>query len=464
MKNLFFLVFLTVSQVFYSQTETLSVMSLQEYLGYVKAYHPIVRQANLIIAESEANLMKARGGFDPKIEVDYAKKEFKNSEYYDKLNATFKIPTWYGIELKANYEENEGVYLNPENFTPDEGLYNVGISVALAQDLFINPRMATLKQAKLYENQAREDRQLLVNEILYEAALVYFDWLKAYNEKLVFESFLENASIRFEGVKRSFETGENPAIDTLEAGITLKDRKLNLEKARINFVKKTYELSNYLWLNDDTPVELREGIFPDLLTLETVDLAFNVNAFTTETFELDDHPKMRSLDFKYQGLEVDKRLKANKLLPVVDFEYNFLSETPREFDSFNTSNYKSGLFVSIPLFLRKERGDLKLAKLKLQNTQFEIDNTRVSLLNKIQVIEQEIESYVVQDNITQDIVKDYESMLKAEERKFDIGESSLFLVNSRESKLIDAKLKAIDLQNKYFTAKAKLFNALGLVI
>ncbi|MDZ7612676.1 MAG: TolC family protein [Flavobacteriaceae bacterium] len=152
----------------------------------MKAYHPIVRQANLVIDESEAYLMKARGGFDPKIEVDYAKKEFKGNDYYDKLNAAFKIPTWYGIELKAGYEDNQGDYLNPENITPDEGLYNLGISVALAQNLFINPRMATLKQAKLYESQAKEDRQLLVNNILYEASLVYFDWLKTYHEKLVY--------------------------------------------------------------------------------------------------------------------------------------------------------------------------------------------------------------------------------------------------------------------------------------
>ena len=52
--------------------------------------------------------MKARGGFDPKIEVDYDRKEFKETEYWDRLNATFKIPTYFGIELKGNFEQNEG--------------------------------------------------------------------------------------------------------------------------------------------------------------------------------------------------------------------------------------------------------------------------------------------------------------------------------------------------------------------
>ena len=34
----------------------------------------------------------------------YNTKEFKNTEYYDELNAAFKIPTWYGVEFKA-YED-----------------------------------------------------------------------------------------------------------------------------------------------------------------------------------------------------------------------------------------------------------------------------------------------------------------------------------------------------------------------
>ena len=52
------------------------------------------------------------------------------------------------------------------------------------------------------------------------------------------------------------------------------------------------------------------------------------------------------------------------------------------------------------------------------------------------------------------IVKDYNTLLKAEERKFFLGESSLFLVNYRESKLIETKLKAIVLENSFFQSKA----------
>ena len=52
-------------------------------------------------------------------------------------------------------------------------------------------------------------------------------------------------------------------------------------------------------------------------------------------------------------------------------------------------------------------------------------------------------------------------MISAEERKFSFGESSLFLINSREKSLIDSQLKAVEVQNKYLKAKAKLFNSLS---
>ncbi|WP_299551638.1 TolC family protein [Seonamhaeicola sp.] len=439
-----------------------SVLTLEEYLGYVKSFHPIVKQANLIINESEAKLMKARGAFDPKLEVDYDRKKFKGTEYYDRLNASFKIPVWFGVEFKGNLEENTGDFLNPEANVPIDGLYSAGVSVPLAKGLLTNKRMATLRQSRLYVKQAKADRQLLVNDILYEATKTYFNWLRQYNEKNVYENFLENAEIRFNGIKKSYEVGDKPAIDTLEARITLNSRKLNLEKARIKFIKSSLELSNFLWLNDNTPVEIKDTIVPDEDTFELIDVVLNTSGLDIETFNMESHPKLRSLDYKIQSLSIEKRLMRNNLLPQIDLQYNFLSQTPEIARSFSTSAYKSGLNIRFPLFLRKERGDLKLAQIKLQDTKFDLQNTRLSLKNKIDAISQELESYMLQNDFTLTIVEDYSKLLSAEERKFFLGESSLFLVNSRESKLIDSKLKAIEIENDLLNTKANLFNILAL--
>lgn len=445
-----------------SAQDTTSVMSLAEYLGYVKSFHPIVKQANLVINESEAKLMKARGAFDPKLEVDYDRKKFKGIEYFDKLNAAFKIPTWFGIEFKGNLEENTGEFLNPEADVPIDGLYSAGVSIPVARGLLTNKRMAMLRQSRLYVKQAQVDRQLLVNNILFDATNTYFNWLRRYNEKRVYEDFLDNAKIRFDGIVKSYEVGERPAIDTLEARITFNNRRLNLEKSRIKFIKATLELSNFIWLDNNTPVELEDTVIPNVNTFVTVDETLNTSGLDIESFDIESHPKLQSLDYKIRSLNIERRLKANNLLPQIDLQYNFLSETPEIARSFSTSAYKSGVNVNFPLFLRKERGDLRLAKLKLQDTQFEVQDTRVSLRNKINAINQELDSYVTQSDFTDIIVNDYATMLSAEERKFFLGESSLFLVNTRESKLIDAKLKAIEIENDFLKTKANLFNVLAI--
>ncbi|GAA3582202.1 TolC family protein [Snuella lapsa] len=442
-------------------SQDVDVLKFEEYLGYVKLYHPFVKQANLLVSEGQAKLMKARGTFDPKLEIDFDRKKFKSTEYYDKLNATFKIPTWFGIELKGNFQENTGVFLNPEGSLPKDGLYSAGVSIPVAKGFLINKRMASLRQAKLFREQVLAERQLAVNTILYDASIAYFSWLKAFNDLQVYATFVNNAQIRLDGVKKNFEVGEIPAIDTLEARIILNNRKLEHEKARIAYVKSSLELSNYLWLDNNIPIEIQDNVIPDANTYNTVDETLKTSGLNIQNFTVENHPKLRALNLKYRSQKIERRLKLNNLLPQINLEYNFLSETPEQINSFNTTNYKSGVRVNFPLFLRKERGNLKLAKLKLNDTEFEIANTRVSLKNKFDALTREINSYAEQNNLTRVIIDDYLKLLKAEERKFNLGESSLFLINSRESKLIETKLKANEIENKFFKVKAKIFQLIN---
>ena len=437
-------------------------LGFREYLAYVKQFHPVAKQANLVIGAAEANLLQSRGGFDPKLEVDYDRKEFTGTEYYDRLNAAFKIPTWFGIELKGQFEQNEGEFLNPDEIVPEDGLFSAGVSVSVARNLWINERMATLKRAKLFARQSEAERDLLVNQILFDAAAAYFNWLQAYRDQQVFAQFLENARTRFEGIRESALAGDIAAIDTVEAGIAVQNRALSLEQARVRLRNTSLELSNFLWLEDNVPVELQEEVRPELLPSVAVDQTLEIAGKSLDSFALEVHPKLLSLDYKIQGLEVDKNLKVNQLLPQIDLEYNFLTETPELINSFQTDQYKGGITFRMPLFLRKERGALKLAKFKLRDAEFERDNAMVSILNKVRAIYNELDSFGRQNELIDGIVVDYDRLLSAEERKFSFGESSLFLINSRERSLIDARLKANEVQNKYLMAKAKLFRALAI--
>tara|TARA_R110002051_G_scaffold234092_1_gene295706 strand:- start:76383 stop:77789 length:1407 start_codon:yes stop_codon:yes gene_type:complete len=461
MRNSLCYLFFICAYFLNGQTNDTVVLNFNEYLGFVKKYHPIAKQAELTIAIGQANLMKSRGGFDPKIEVDFDTKEFKGTDYYDRLNATFKIPTWYGVTLKGTFEQNDGEFLNPESTVSEDGLYAAGVSMSVGQGLWINERMATLKQAKFFREQSMADRDLLINEILYQASLAYFDWLEAYNESKIFDNFYENAKIRFNGVKQSAASGQVAAIDTVEAKIAVQDRLLNFEQAKVRLMNTSLKLSNFLWLNDNIPLELQENVIPDQNLNKEIDITLEILGVPLDSFTIENHPKLKSLDFKIKALNVDKNLKANKLLPKIDLEYNFLTETPALINSLQTPNYKGGIRFEVPLFLRKERGDLKLAKFKLQDAEFDFKNAEIAIKNKIIAIYKELDSFEIQNSLIDEIVQNYTTLLLAEERKFSFGESSLFLINSRESKLIDAELKKNQVQNKFFEAKAKLFNSLA---
>jgi hypothetical protein len=112
------------------------------------------------------------------------------------------------------------------------------------------------------------------------------------------------------------------------------------------------------------------------------------------------------------------------------------------------------------LFLRKERGDLKLAKIKVNEAELDLDFETLQLQNKIQASRSEILSYNAQLIIFKSIVQDNSDLLRAEERKFSFGESSVFLINFREVGLIDARVKEIKAFELLLKSKADLFNVL----
>ncbi|MHA6280060.1 TolC family protein [Salinimicrobium sp. CAU 1759] len=456
----FFLLFQSVFLL--GQEPPEQVLGFTEYLAYVKQYHPVARQANLHLEMGEAELLRARGAFDPKLEVDYTRKEFKGTEYYDILNSTFKIPTWYGIELKAGFDQAEGVYLNPERTVPPEGLFSAGVSLSAAQGLVIDKRRAVLRSARALMDQAAAERDLMVSEVLYEAAVAYLQWAQLHRENQVYNEFVANARQRFTGISKSAAAGEIPAIDTVEAGITLQDRLLQLEQTRVKLLKQRLEVSNFIWLENNVPVELQPGIVPEDILDDSEYFGEEIEDWL-EGYDLSEHPKLQALQARLQALKIERRLKINNLLPKVDLEYNFLTPEPELVDNFDTSNYKAGVKFSFPLFLRKERGELKLAKYKLEDASLELELNRRKIDNKVEALLQELESYVDQINISEEMVENYQRLLQAEERKFSFGESSLFLINTRENKLIEAQLKQNQILVKYLLAKAELFRSLGII-
>ncbi|MDG2318620.1 MAG: TolC family protein, partial [Flavobacteriaceae bacterium] len=374
------------------------------------------------------------------------------------------IPTWFGLSLKGDYSVNDGVFLNPKDKLPTDGLYSAGISLDASEGLWINKRMATLKKAAIIINQTQAERDLLINELVTEASLAYFNWLLAYDNYQVNVQFRNNAAKRYEGVRQRALSGDIATIDTVESFTNVQQRTLSLSESEVNLVKARLEASNYLWGEDNIPLEISENSIPISVSDLEIDAFLGIENGGLDNFYLATHPKLNILEAKVGTLKIDRSLKRGSLFPDVTANFNVLQSNLDQITPLNTEQYKAGVKVQLPLFLRKERGDLKITALKLSDAQLDFNFESVRIQNKVSQSVQAQRALVEQLDLSTGLVTNYSKLLIGEQQKFNAGESSLFVVISREQKLIESKIKLNTTFNKYLTNKAVLFNAMGLVI
>jgi outer membrane protein TolC len=435
-------------------------------MDIIRKFHPVAQQAKLEVDLARASLQASRGVFDPSFYARSEKKSFDGKNYFFYSNPELKIPTWYGIEIKGGLENNYGDKLSGEN-TFGKSSY-IGVSIPLLKDLIIDKRRSDLAQSKILVRLNQEERQLIVNDLFLDGASSYWEWAYAHQKQKLFTEVLDKTKSRLEFIKQSFQAGERAAIDTVE-GVLQYQNILNLQtEAWSDLIEAQSRLSNFLWDQNELPYELTEKIQPDSSWIKADIDALNVPALVTIIEEANlIHPKLKLLNFKSDILEIDKLYKTQNLLPTLRVNYNFLNKGYEFATPFNTAlyqnNYKAGLQFGLPLFLRQARGELKQAKIKIEQQDLEIGQTRLEIENKIKTYYAALSALRNQYKINQKSVDNTKRLLDVELERFDIGESSLFLVNNREIKYIEVVLKGYELKTKFFKTLVALNWAKGSI-
>tara|TARA_R110000868_G_scaffold59941_1_gene183704 strand:- start:1782 stop:3182 length:1401 start_codon:yes stop_codon:yes gene_type:complete len=435
-------------------------LSYDQFMEWVKLYHPVAKQADLLLDLGTQEVRKARGGFDPYLYGSIDEKQYQEKEYYNKKEAELVVPTIAGVELQGVFEKNRGAYLNPEHNVPDNGLYSLGASINVGNGLLIDKRRAALKQAKIYNKATQEERRQSLNLLYYDATVVYWKWAGAFADLKVNEKGLRVAKERFEAVKGSFEQGDLPAIDTVEAYTQVLNREIKFQKAGYTFFSSMQELNVYLWDADQNSIDLSPSIAPDPLVGSnelTLDEEYINQA-------LINHPELRMLDYDLAYLNIERRYKAEQLKPKIKLKYNFLTETLGGLEQvgFYENNYKFGIQVSTPLLLRKERGDLGMTKVKIKDVNYKRDLKLEQLAAKLRKVTNEYDVLNRQLSFLSQNIKGLEALLRGERMKFDMGESSLFLINAREKSLFDSQLVYNSVYVDLIIAYSKIRTAAGL--
>jgi outer membrane protein TolC len=446
------------------QNEALETFSLREFFEIILANHPIVGQANLLSEQARQEIRIARGGFDPRIDSYYARKRFGGVDYYDIWNSSVRIPIWFNTDIRLGYETNSGLYLNRQNVVPEPGLIYGGISLPIGQGLIIDARRALLRQAQEMEGMLEADRVRLINRTLLNATRDYWDWYFAYNQLRLLREAQELAEVRYRGIVEGVIVGDQAPIDSVEALIIVQNRDINLQQAIVGFQNATIILSNHLWNQDNIPLELKPGTIPvdhaTLLRINEVDLeALLSNAKSN-------HPDLVRIHHEIRQVEIERRMNREMLRPVLNLNYNFLNQPAIATEEFNgaffANNYTLGVTFSFPIFLRQERGRLERTNIRLMSMTFGRDLRQREIMNS--VLAEYNEARTTAELITRQerLVRNNEILLEGEIARFEAGESSVFLVNARETNLIDSRSRLLSLQTRYEKAKAALLWAAGV--
>ena len=430
-------------------------LTLTNVLDIVRKYHPVARQATLMVDSAEASRLAARGAFDPAFYVHNSQKTFDGKNYYFYTNPELKIPTWYGIDLKAGLEDNGGERLVSEASSGRTSY--VGVSLPLLKNLVTDRRRTTLAQARIIVQQSEAARRNQLNDLLYDATSAYWNWVKDYRVYNILSNVIKINEQRLQLVRRSFLGGDRAAIDTVEALTQLQNFQYLASEAQYRWIASGLELSNYLWLERDQPYQLNPNITPD-----TSWSNLNISKYALPSLEdalvlaRNNHPKIKTFDWKLEALEAERRLKFQSLLPVFNFNYNFLSKGYQPWKGVGQNvfenNYKYGIDFGLPLLLRQGRGDYKIAKIKIRQTDLQKDQATLEIENKVRDYFNQVVTLRQQILIYEAAYENYLRLLRAEETKFSIGESSLFLLNSRENKVLETRQKLEELKTKFFKA------------
>lgn len=422
------------------------VFSQEEFLAVVKKFHPIMKQTKLQNQIAKNQIQAAKGNLDPVISGKLGEKVINGLGYYNQKGIEMVVPTWYGVNIVGSINQLNGNKL--DNSDTKGNIQQIGVEIPLGKGLLFDQRRAAIQQAKVFAKMTENEQNLIINDLLLEANNSYINWWKSHEILKVNENGYQNNLARLKMIRRAFELGERPAIDTTEAKAQVQFFELKVNEAKMAFRNAAIELSSFLWNDNENWVQIPENVIPETTML--------VPVLPLENQISKDHLALQYYRNKQDFLEIERKLKFQSLLPKLDFSYNFIRKDQWQFLPVFQDNFQYGLKLEIPLFLRTARADYQNAKLKLQQNEWDFRLKENDLNVKFLQYKNEFENYNQQNELAEKNVVLYQQLMNGENTRFMNGEGSVFLINSREIKLLEGMEKQIELKAKQIQTYNKI--------
>lgn len=425
-------------------------LTLDEVLALVEDGHPAVRSARLETDVAEAEVLGARGGFDPYLATGY---DLKTDGFDDKLNlfeSSLVVPVDapFSPALVVNHRVGEGPAIDPSDATSALGETRVGVSFSPLGGRSTDARRTALAQARLAPRAAQAYARAERNDVVLDARQAYWSWAGAAAKAAVREELLEAARQRAAFVVRRVGTGAAAPVDSLEARLAVVRREGDLVGALREAETAGVELGTFLWGPDGEPVRLRAAptSLPELPAPEGLPDA--AAAFDVATAN---RPELERAAVRIETAQLGERLARQDLLPNVRLSLQTVSygSAPGDF-----GNVKVGVSLAQPLLFRPGRARLAEAEVTTRRRDLERDLVAREVEAEVEAALATLRRAADRVALAEEQADLAAQLQQAEARRFELGEGTLFLVNQREQALAEARLTEIEARVAYLQAYA----------
>lgn len=429
-------------------------LRLEDVLTSVERSYPPLLAALQERAIADGELLGAQGKFDLsfKYRTDSDSFGFYSNQRFDAL---LEQPLGFqGMSLYGGWRLGDGTFAPYDGKleTRSAGEFRSGLRLPILRDRQIDQRRADVQKARVGQRLAdlTIDQQKLA--IVQTATRRYWDWVAAGRRLALTQAVLDIATTRDRILRDGVQLGQLAAIEVTDNNRAILQRRSQVIEALRGLQAAAIELSLfYRNSNGDPRLPQPDQIpasFPAARVIPVDDVRSDVD------LALRQRPDVQRLDAQRQQAKIDIDLARNQRAPLVDLLAGFASDNGRGPVKRGPNEFKASLVFELPFQRRTATGKLKVAEAKTAQidirTQFQKDQIEAEVRDAWSAVEASRQRM----QLLREEVEVTRQLEDAERTRYDLGDSTLFILNQREQATAEAATREISAQADYQRALA----------
>jgi cobalt-zinc-cadmium efflux system outer membrane protein len=437
-----------------------SPLGLREVLDSVNRHYPLLDAAQQDVEAARGTAREADGGFD------FAWKSratFAPLGYYRnmQLDSVFEVPTQlWGLRAFAGWRLGDGkfpVYYGAQE-TNSQGEARAGLFLPILRDGPIDRRRAAIQVAQIGIASAEAGVTQQRLEFTRLAAQRYWTWVAAGRRLLIAKQLLARAVERDAGLATRVDRGDLSAIDRLDNSRAILQRQNQVVSAERTLAREAYALSLFLRTSDGRPLvpptERLPTSFPEpaLLTGSPKDRVEDA---------LGRRPELRRLELRQRQLDTERSLHSNTRLPALDLQMKVSRDFGTGSPTREPTELEASILLDIPIQNRAATGRLARAEAQLARNSAELRLMRDRIEAEVKDAMNAVDMAYRGVEVARRELELARRLEQAERQRFDLGGSSLLVVNLREQATFEAAQREVTALADYQIAYVAYRVALG---